>query len=111
MAEDMNVRIVSWPDNSVQLAHRFDPASPAPVHVSFGSTPARVVVSNNPENAIAINMNMNLQVPETLPICIRLCEPICAESNYTISISIFDRPVITLTIRGKTRLFSSREDI
>jgi hypothetical protein len=111
MAEDMNVRIVGWPDEPVQLAHRFDPDTPAPVQVSFDTGPARVFISTDPRNTLAVDMNMNLQVPETLPICIRLCEPICAESNYTISISIFDRPVITLTIRGKTRLFSSREDL
>jgi hypothetical protein len=111
MAEDMNVRIVAWPGEPVQLAHRFDPDSPAPVQVSFGASPAKVFISTEPGNTLAVDMNMNVQVPETLPICIRLCEPICAESHYTIAISIFDRPVITLTIRGKTRLFSSREDI
>jgi hypothetical protein len=56
-------------------------------------------------------MAMNLRAPETLPLCIRLCEPICAESNYTIGISIFDRPVITITLRGKTRLFGCREEL
>jgi hypothetical protein len=54
-------------------------------------------------------MNMNLKVPETIPICIRLCEPICAESNYTIGLSIFDRPLISITIRGKTRFYSCNE--
>jgi len=111
MAEDMNVRIVTWPDEPVQLAHRFDLNTPAPVQVSFGSSPARVSISSELGKPLAVDMNMSVHVPETLPICIRLCEPICAESHYTIGISIFDRPVITLTIRGKTRLFSSREDL
>ncbi len=55
-------------------------------------------------------MNMDLRVPEAVPLCINLCEPICAESNYTIGISIFDRPVVSLTIRGRTRLSGCREE-
>ncbi len=55
-------------------------------------------------------MRMNLSALDAVPLCIRLCEPICAESNYTIGITIFDRPVITIAIRGITRLFGCREE-
>jgi len=110
MAEKQNVHIVGWPAEPARLEHRFDPETPCPVSVSFQEAPARVVVASEPGRSLAVDMNMNLKVPETLPICIKLCEPICAESSYTIGISIFDRPVASLTIRGKTRLFSCREE-
>ena len=110
MAEDHTVHIVSWPKEAAGLAHHFDPEQPCPVVVSFDDSPARVVVATQRGAALDVNLNTNLRVPETLPICIKLCEPICAESNYTIGISIFDRPVVSLTIRGRTRLFSCRED-
>ncbi len=110
MAEDHTVHIVSWPAEPAGLAHHFDPDQPCPVVLSFDNSPAHVVVATERGASLAVNMNMNLKVPETLPICIKLCEPICAESNYTIGISIFDRPVVSLTIRGRTRLFSCREE-
>ena len=48
-------------------------------------------------------------VRNTVPVCIKLCEPICAESNYSIGIEIFDRPVAKITIGGMTRFYNCRE--
>lgn len=110
MAEDRNVHIVGWPAEPVSLVHRFEADKPVPVAISFEDTRPRVILAADPQNPLAVNMNMNLRVSDGLPICIRLCEPICAESNYTIGISIFDRPVISITIRGKTRLANCREE-
>jgi hypothetical protein len=58
-----------------------------------------------------VNMKMALSAAETLPICVSPCEPICAESDYTIRIAIFDRPIITIRIRGLTRLFGTSEEL
>jgi hypothetical protein len=44
-----------------------------------------------------------------VPICIRVCEPICARSEYAIGITIFDRPVATITVSGETRFFNCDE--
>lgn len=110
MEEDHNVHIVSWPEEAAHLAHHFDSEQPLALGVSFGDSPARVVVAGDRSMALTVNMDMNLKAPDALPLCIKLCEPICAESQYTIAISIFDRPVVSLTIRGRTRLFSCRED-
>jgi hypothetical protein len=49
---------------------------------------------------------MNLAAKDTIPVCIKVCEPICAESSYTIGIDVFDRPVAQITIKGLTRLFN-----
>lgn len=111
MADEHNVHIVGWPVQAAALEHRFARGEPLPVSISFDTTPAHVVVASLRDNPLVVNMNMNLRVPETLPLCIRLCEPICAESNYTIGISIFGRPVISITLRGKTRLFGCGEEL
>ena len=111
MVEDRNITIASWPEEPASLEHRFDPNTPCPVSIRFTDTAARILVATDPKTPLDVNMNMAVSAREAVPICIKLCEPIYAESQYTISISIFDRPVVTLTLRGKTRLFSSREDI
>jgi hypothetical protein len=110
MAEEHHVRITGWPAEPVQLQHRVHPEEPVPVSVSFQPSPARVVVSTEPGRRMAVDMNMLLRAAEAIPLCIALCEPICAESNYVIGISIFDRPVASITIRGRTRLYNCREE-
>lgn len=109
MADEHDVNILSWPNEPARLEHHFNSEKPCPVSLSFDTTPAHVILSGSFDNPLAVDMNMNLKVPETIPICIRLCEPICAESNYTIGLSIFDRPLISITIRGKTRFYSCNE--
>ena len=111
MADEHNVHIVSWPGEPAGLEHYFAKGETLPVSVSFGNTPARVVVMTPQDEPLVVSMNMDLRAPRTLPLCISLCEPICADSNYTIGISIFDRPVISITIRGRTRFFGCREEI
>jgi hypothetical protein len=44
--------------------------------------------------------------PASVKLCVSVCEPICAQSEYTIGIEIFDRPVASITVRGTTRLFN-----
>jgi hypothetical protein len=39
-----------------------------------------------------------------VPVCIRVCEPICARSDYTIAVTLFDRPVASITVSGTTRI-------
>lgn len=48
-------------------------------------------------------------VRDTVPVCIKLCEPICADSRYEIGIDIFDRPVAKITVAGTTRFYNCRE--
>jgi hypothetical protein len=55
-------------------------------------------------------MSVTLQGNEPFPVCIKLCEPICVKSEYTIAIDIFDRPVGVVTLRGTTRLFACPEE-
>jgi hypothetical protein len=64
-----------------------------------------------PKEPLNINSSMDstVSVRGQVPICIRLCEPICAKSEYSIGIRIFDRPVATISISGQTRLFNCDE--
>lgn len=111
MAEETIVRIVEWPNEPARLTHRVEQEKPCPVVISFEPTPARVVLSTSREQPLDVNMNMQLSVPQTVPICIKLCEPICARSDYTIGITLFDRPIISITIRGLTRIFNCSEEL
>lgn len=111
MADEQNVHIISWPPEPAQLAHQFAKGDPLPVSVAFEESPAHVIVASLPERPLQVAMNMALRATEAVPLCISLCEPICAESSYTIGITIFDRPVISITIRGRTRLSGCREEL
>ncbi len=64
-----------------------------------------------PKEPLNINsaMDSTVSVRGQVPVCISLCEPICAKSEYSIGITIFDRPVATITISGLTRLFNCDE--
>jgi hypothetical protein len=96
--EEQIVKIVEWPKEQAVLDHRFEAESPAHVVVSSA------------DQAFNVDMNMNLAARETIPVCIKVCEPICAASEYTIAIDIFDRPVAAITIKGLTRLFSCGDE-
>ncbi|MDB4947650.1 MAG: hypothetical protein JWM27_299 [Gemmatimonadetes bacterium] len=39
-----------------------------------------------------------------VPVCIRVCEPICARSDYGIELNIFGNPVASITVSGTTRI-------
>jgi len=68
-------------------------------------------IASWPKEPAAVNMSMDstLALKSEVPLCIRLCEPICAKSDYSIGITIFDRPVATIAISGVTRLFNCEE--
>ncbi|HSB03213.1 MAG TPA: hypothetical protein VLE49_21365 [Anaerolineales bacterium] len=109
MAEEQDVRIIAWPTEPAQLSHRFEGEQPCPVSIAFNETPAHVILTNDPKQPLAVDMDMLVRAREPIPFCIKVCEPICAESNYTIGINIFDNPFASITVRGLTRLFNCQE--
>jgi hypothetical protein len=96
--DEQLVRIVEWPKERALLDHRFE-----------ADAPAHVVVRSD-EQPFQVEMGMNLSARDVIPLCIKVCEPICAESNYTIAIDVFDRPVAAITIKGLTRLFNCGDE-
>jgi hypothetical protein len=57
-----------------------------------------------PEQSAALVHGFDPAKP--VKLCVSVCEPICAQSEYTIAIDIFDRPVASITVRGTTKLFN-----
>ncbi len=113
MAQQENiVTIVAWPKEPAALEHHFVLEKPCPVSISFEKTPATVIVQTSPQQPLQVDMNMNMNVVarQPIPLCIKVCEPICARSDYTIGIDIFDRPVAAITVKGQTRFFNCREE-
>ena len=110
MEEHKNhVYIVSWPKEPAKLEHQFKKDSPAEVELKFEKDPANVVIQDWPRQPMRVDMDMHLRAKDPVPVCISLCEPICAKSDYTISVNFFDRPLGTITIKGITKLFNCFE--
>ena len=94
-AEERVVRITQWPEQQAQLTHSFN-----------ADRPASVRLSTVPQQPLQVEMAMAVSSREPVKLCVSVCEPICAQSEYTIGIDIFDRPVASITVRGMTRLFN-----
>jgi len=110
MAEQEFVHIVEWPkDQAAQLQHDFTGKTPCPVSIRFEPAPAHLAVETWPKEPLRVDMNMHVDATQVIPVCIKLCEPICVESEYKIAIDIFDRPVASIAISGMTRLFNCRQ--
>ena len=62
-----------------------------------------------PREPLQVQQLSEIAVKGQVPICIRVCEPICARSDYEVGITIFDRPVATISVRGETRIFNCDE--
>jgi hypothetical protein len=109
MADDTKVTIAAWPKEPAALEHHFTPDEPCPVSISFTETPAHVVVATDPKQPLAVDMDMRISAREPIPLCITLCEPICARSDYTIGINVFDNPFASIHVRGTTRFEACRD--
>jgi hypothetical protein len=108
---ETKVTIVAWPKEAVALEHSFATKDPCPVSISFTETPARVIVSTDPKQPVTVDMDMKVTAREPIPICIKLCEPICARSDYTIGINIFDNPFASINIRGMTKIHNCQDEL
>ena len=54
MADEIDVKILSWPDQPAQVGHQFP-------------TPADVMISSLP--AMSVGMDMRMSAPEGVPVC------------------------------------------
>lgn len=88
------------------MMHGFEGQEAMPVRVGFAANSPLAVQLGSAGRPLAVDMRMLLAAPRTIPICFSLCEAICADSDYTIGLTLFDRPVITIKLRGRTRIFS-----
>ena len=77
--------------------------------VSWPPEPAQVTHLTDPERTPRVDMNMNMRADRPVPVCFTLCEPICARSDYTIGLSIFENPIVRIRIVGETKIQSCRD--
>jgi len=109
--EERKVTIVAWPKEPALLEHRFTSDKPCRVSVSFEEKPpAHVVIETSKDRPFFVDMDMKVTPTKTIPVCLKVCEPICIKSDYTIGVDIFDRPVANIKIRGLTRVYNCREE-
>jgi hypothetical protein len=107
--QETDVRILAWPEGDLDLRHSFNAETTCPVKISFDEgTPAQLAVAL--PGPVAVEMNMNLATKQDIPLCLKICEPICARSTYAITLDIFDRPVALIKIQGETRLAACAAD-
>src|SRR3954452_2924478 len=81
MAEETDVRLLAWPAEPAQLQHRGSAEEPVELRVGFApDSPAAVVLRTDPEGSLDVRMTMQVRAEEPVPLCIRVCEPICVTS-------------------------------
>lgn len=103
VAEEHEVRIVAWPEDAARVEHAIGGDGPLPVRVAFDpETPATVIVGTD-ERPLDVDMRMRVSAKEPVPLSITVREPICATSDYTVGISIFDNPFGSIRVRGETK--------
>jgi hypothetical protein len=119
---EQNVKLKEWPEKKLdarlehhwpeeeyaKLEHHFKLKGPCPVKVSFDEVPARVIVVNDPERPFAVNMNMNVHAKEPIQhvVCVKVCEPVCAKSDYAIGINMLKKQFAQVTVSGQTRIYN-----
>lgn len=108
--EEHKVKIIEWPSDKAQLEHFFNLDKPCPVSIIFEDKPIQIKVNATQKEPLNVNMNMLLKAKETIPLCIKICEPICATSNYNIGIRLFGQPFADIGVKGVTRLAPCKDE-
>jgi hypothetical protein len=108
MVEVADVRVVGWPRAPLQATHAVA-EPPLRAHVSFDEAPLQAVVAGG-RQPLPVDMHLRLGAPEAVPLCVTVCEPLCIDSDYAVSIEIFDRAVASIRVRGRTRLAPCRQE-
>jgi hypothetical protein len=102
MADDKAVRIVGWAPAPLPMTHAYTGNHPLRIAAGFGTAPLGVHVSADGGQPFALSLSMLLAAPGAIPMCLSLCESICATSDYTVGITIFNKPVVTIRLQGRT---------
>lgn len=90
--EEQNVNI-RWPKDQ-------------PLDVNM-SNPVGLKMFNSQDTPL--HLNMGITDGKVIPVCIKLCEPICAESSYKIGINLMGQSFAEIQISGITRIFNCRD--
>jgi hypothetical protein len=102
MAEDLDVRILAWPERPAILRHGGDQE---PVRLSIAMEPELPAqVELRTDEPLDVRMRLELAAPRPVHLCVDICEPLCASSDYRVGMDLFDQPVAQLAVRGTTRV-------
>jgi hypothetical protein len=74
------------------------------VTINAWPDPLAITHRTDPERRPEVDMTMTMRADKPVPVCFTLCEPICARSDYSIGLSIFDNPVVRIRVVGETRI-------
>ncbi|MCP4680473.1 MAG: hypothetical protein GY854_34315 [Deltaproteobacteria bacterium] len=108
--ENVNVNINTWPEKPAILSHLFESEIACPVSIGFGETSAHVRLDSSEEDPIHMDMDMNLTADKPVQLAVAIKDRLCAVSEYVINITVFERPVASISLRGKTILFNQQEE-
>jgi hypothetical protein len=104
------VTIAAWPPEGLAaLQHHFT-EKPCPVSIFIEKTPLSIDLQSLPETPFNVNMDMELKANDVIPVSFKLCEPVCAKSEYRLDIDIGGTPFAGVTLRGKTMIFGCDEE-
>lgn len=106
--QENHISIISWPEQTAKVEHNLKLEEACPVSIHIDKQPLTVEIHSPSDEPL--NMNLDVNVKEAIPICIRLSEPICARSEYTIGIDLLDKPFAGVTFRGQTMLFNYQDE-
>jgi len=92
-------------DNPIQPSTHLEPLRGG-VFAAQDTGETVVRIAAWPEQPVSVRQTSEQTVSfrGEIPVCIRVCEPICARSDYSIGITVFDRPVATINVSGTTRI-------
>jgi hypothetical protein len=108
--QENHISIISWPEETAKVEHNLKLEEACPVSILIDKQPLNIEIHSPSEEPLNMNLDVNVDVKEAVPICIRLSEPICARSEYMIGIDIFDKPFAGVTFRGQTILFNNQDE-
>jgi hypothetical protein len=104
------VTVAAWPpEGAAALQHHFT-EKPCPVSIFIEKTPIGIDLQSLPETPFNVNMDMELKANDVIPVSFKLCEPVCAKSEYRLDIDIGGTPFAGVTLRGKTMIFGCDEE-
>jgi|WetSurMetagenome_2_1015567.scaffolds.fasta_scaffold11859_3 hypothetical protein len=100
-----------WPNDVPQFQHEVDIKNipQVPVSVAFQATNALGVTLHGSSDPM--NVNVGIVQKQPIPVCIKLCEPICARSNYTIGLDLLCIPLFKVNVQGLTKLYNCASEV
>lgn len=105
MAEEQDVRVLAWPAEPAVVRHRGEGEEPVGLRVAFAEDgPATVLVLTDDDRPLDVRMRLDVSARQPVPLCIDICEPLCATSDYRVGVTVFDQPFAGISVTGTTRI-------